>query len=110
MPITTRVRCFRVEIETPMDDTKKRIRYHREAILEDENGTFLGYAKEQPSAISVPFIPDAAYVVRAVNDPVTQQLVASSGAGVAAWITADYDARLEAEAAAQALAAAPAPE
>jgi hypothetical protein len=98
MPLTTRNRCFRVEIETPMEDSAKSIKFHREAVIEDGE-TFIGMAKDQPKAIEIPFLPTAAMTVLTVTDPVTGQQVTISGAGIAAWITAEYDALLAVEAA-----------
>jgi hypothetical protein len=99
MSITTRTRCFRVEIETPPDDSSKSIAFHRETVLE-ENGVIVGLTKSQPASIRLPFLPGLATTVREIADPVTGQAVTISGAGIAAWITAEYEAQLAAEQAA----------
>jgi hypothetical protein len=88
----TRTRSFRVEIETPADDYAKSVAYHRQTVIED-GGEILGLAKVQPTPIRVPFLPTLAATVRTVTDQVTGQTVTISGAGIAAWITADYEAR-----------------
>jgi hypothetical protein len=92
MPITARNRCFRVEIETPPDDSAKVISYHREGVLED-SGVEIGRAKVQPRPLRLPFVPTLATQVRTVFDPVLGVEVTLSGAGLAAWITADFDER-----------------
>jgi hypothetical protein len=89
---TARTRCFRVEIETPPNDAEKSVAYHRDRILEDGD-TIVGRAVAQPSAIRTPFLPGLAQTVREIVDPVTGETVRMSGAGLAAWITADYEER-----------------
>lgn len=88
----TRTRCHFVGIATPQDDTQKRVTFCRETILEDE-GVMLGKALTQPTDLVVPFLPDLAATVRTVTDPVTGQEVTFSGAALAAWMTAEYEAR-----------------
>jgi len=108
MTTTTRTRCFRVEIETPPDDAAKSIAYHRETVIEVD-GALLGKTAIQPASLRMPF-RDIATVVRTVIDPVTKQPMTGSAAGIAAWITADYEDRNAADAAAiAAAAAAPSP-
>lgn len=89
---TLRTRCFRVEIETPPEDAAKSVAFHRETIIEDA-GAILGRATTQPQPIRVPFLPDLAQTTRTVFDPVLGEHLTISGAAIAAWITADYEAR-----------------
>lgn len=96
--ITTPIRCFRVEIETPRDDAAKSVAFHREQVI-DQDGVILGKTSDQPPSIRVPFLPGLATTVREIADPVTGQTVRLSGAGIAAWITAEYEAQLAIEAA-----------
>ena len=88
----TRTRCHFVGIATPQDDAAKRVTFCRETILE-EDGVMLGKALTQPADLVVPFLPDLAATVRTVTDPVTGQDVTFSGAALAAWMTAEYEAR-----------------
>lgn len=88
----TRTRCHFIGIATPQDDTQKRVTFCRETILEDE-GVMLGKALTQPTDLVVPFLPDLAATVRTVTDLVTGQEVTFSGAALAAWMTAEYEAR-----------------
>lgn len=89
----TRTRCHFIGISTPQDDAQKRVTFCRETILEDEAGVMLGKALTQPADLVVPFMPDLAATVRTVTDPVTGQEVTFSGAALAAWMTAEYEAR-----------------
>jgi len=88
----TRNRCHHIAISTPQDDTQKRVTFCREAILESE-GVMIGRALVQPADLVVPFVPDLATTVRMVSDPVTGTVVTFSGAALALWMTAEYDAR-----------------
>ena len=88
----TRTRCHFIGISTPQDDTQKRFTFCRETILEDE-GVMLGKALTQPTDLVVPFLPELASTVRTVTDAVTGQEVTFSGAALAAWMTAEYEAR-----------------
>jgi hypothetical protein len=97
----TIIRSFRVEIETPEDDTAKTVQYHRHAILKDAQGATLGMALEQPRPIGFRFIDEAA-TLRTFRDPVQGIDITISIAGIAAAIRADYDARRAEELAAQA--------
>jgi hypothetical protein len=105
--MSLRNRTFRTEIETPPEDTGKSVSYHRQRVIE-EGGLIIGVATDQPGPLVIPFLPDLATTVRTVADPVTGQTVTISGAGLALWITADYEARnaaAEAAIAAEAAAA-----
>jgi len=89
----TRTRCHHIAISTPQDDAQKRVTFCREAILEDDAGTMLGRALTQPADIVVPFLPDLATTMHTVTDPITGAEVTFSGAALALWITAEYEAR-----------------
>ena len=88
-----RNRCHFIGIYTPQDDAQKRVTFCREAILEDEAGVMLGRALVQPADLQAPFLPDLASSVRTVSDQVTGQTVTFSGAALAAWMMAEYEAR-----------------
>lgn len=90
--MTTRNRCHFIGIHTPQDDAAKRVTFCREGIIEDGD-VMIGKTLDQPGDIVVPFLPDLATTVRTVTDPVTGQDVTFSGAALAAWMTAEYEAR-----------------
>ena len=89
----TRTRCHFIGIHTPQDDTQKRVTFCRESVIETDDGTMIGKSLDQPADIVVPFLPDLASVSHTVTDPVTGEDVTFSGAALAAWITAEYEAR-----------------
>jgi len=91
--MTTRNRCHFIGIHTPQDDAQKRVTFCREGIIEDEAGVMIGKTLTQPADLVVPFLPDLATTVRTVTDSVTGQPVTFSGAALAAWMTAEYEAR-----------------
>ena len=91
MTVKIITRSFRVEIETPSEDADKMVKYHRRSDLYDGE-TLLGVAGEQPQPIAFRMVDEAA-TMRTAIDPVTQQSVTVSIAGLAALIKADYDAR-----------------
>lgn len=88
----TRTRCHFIGIATPQDDTQKRVTFCRETILE-EDGVMVGKALTQPTDLVVPFLPELAATVRTVTSTVTGLPVTFSGADLAAWMTAEYEAR-----------------
>ena len=91
MTIETKTRTFRVEIETPAEDSGKRVTFHRVTeILQD--GEVIGRSKDQPNPITYTFLDEAA-TMRTATDPVTGKEVTISIACIAALIRADYDAR-----------------
>ncbi len=81
-----RVRCFRVEIENPNVGSKK-ISYHQELLLEDENGNEV--SKKMHTSLHVSF-DDVATKTLEIADPVTGETVTVSGAAVAMWIEEHY--------------------
>jgi hypothetical protein len=91
--MTTRNRCHFIGIHTPQDDAAKRVTFCRESIIEDEAGIMQGRTLTQPADLVVPFLPELAATVRTVTDPVAGQPVTFSGAALAAWMTAEYEAR-----------------
>jgi hypothetical protein len=88
----TRTRCHHIAISTPQNDGAKRVTFCRESILETDDGYILGKTIDQPADIVVPFL-DLATITHTVTDPITGQEVTFSGAALAAWITAEYEAR-----------------
>ena len=95
MPVQTKTRSFRVEIETPEDDALKGVTYHRHTLLKDD-GVTIGLAKDQPQAISFTFADEAATVITYVSpiDGKTKQIAIAE---IAAAIAQDYDNRQAAE-------------
>jgi hypothetical protein len=91
--MNTRTRCHHIAISTPQDDAAKRVTFCREAIIETDEGEMVGRALTQPADIVVPFLPDLATTMHTVTDPITGQPVTFSGAALALWITAEYEAR-----------------
>jgi len=89
----TRTRCHHIAISTPQDDAAKRVTFCREAIIETDDGEMIGKALTQPADIVVPFLPDLATTMHTVTDPITGAEVTFSGAALANWITAEYEAR-----------------
>jgi len=87
-----RNRCHFIGIYTPQDDAAKRVTFCRERIIE-EDGVMVGKTLDQPADLVAPFLPTLATTVRTVTDPVTGQDVTFSGAALAAWMTAEYEAR-----------------
>lgn len=88
-----RNRCHFIGIYTPQDDALKRVTFCRERIIEDGDGVMLGKTLEQPSDLVVPFLPSLATTVRTVVDPLTGVEVTFSGAALATWMTAEYEAQ-----------------
>jgi hypothetical protein len=88
----TRTRCHHIAISTPQDDAQKRVTFCRETILESDDGLMLGKTVDQPSDLVVPFL-ELATITHTVADPITGAEVTFSGAALAAWITAEYEAR-----------------
>jgi len=89
----TRNRCHFIGIHTPQDDAQKRVTFCRESIIETDDGEMIGRALTQPADIVVPFLPDLAATMHTVTDPITGAEVTFSGAALANWITAEYEAR-----------------
>jgi len=88
----TRTRCHHIAISTPQNDGAKRVTFCRETILESDDGLMLGKTVDQPSDIVVPFL-DLVATMHTVADPITGAEVTFSGAALASWITAEYEAR-----------------
>jgi hypothetical protein len=92
MSATIRNRCCHIGIETPQNDADKYVVYNREGVIE-EDGVELGKTAQRPRPIRVQFVPDLVTAVRTVFDPVLGVEVTLSGAALALWIQADFDAR-----------------
>lgn len=88
-------RAFRIEIDniyaTP--SSRKKIKYHQETlILDGQDGPQVGRASQRPDPITIDF-DDVLTKTYTFTDPVTQQQVTLSLAGVALAINMDYVAR-----------------
>lgn len=85
-------RAFRIEIDNVYGSpkSKKTIKYHQETlILQGEDGPKVGKADNSPQTISTDF-EDVMLKTLSFTDPVTQQEVTISLAGIALAINMDY--------------------